>query len=88
LDTIDGVDYTLFSDGSIAIQLPEGPQRFGWIDELRQHLAASAKPIKAEKVRRPARAVIGAGPDSEIGPISSESVLPSLHWWIARSSRS
>jgi hypothetical protein len=32
------VSYTLFSDGSIETQTPEGTLRFGSIDEFRRHL--------------------------------------------------
>jgi hypothetical protein len=35
---VDGMAYSLFSDGSIEAQLPEGTMRFGSIDELRAHL--------------------------------------------------
>jgi hypothetical protein len=35
---VDGMAYSLFSDGSIEAQLPEGTMRFGSIDELRTHL--------------------------------------------------
>jgi hypothetical protein len=30
--------YSLYSDGSIEAELPEGTMRFGSIDELRTHL--------------------------------------------------
>jgi hypothetical protein len=36
--TIDEMAYTLFTDGSIEAQMPDGTMRFGSIDELRQHL--------------------------------------------------
>jgi hypothetical protein len=35
---VDGMAYSLYSDGSIEAQLPEGMIRFGSIDELRHHL--------------------------------------------------
>jgi hypothetical protein len=35
---VDGMAYSLFSDGSIEAQMPEGMMRFSSIDELRSHL--------------------------------------------------
>jgi hypothetical protein len=35
---VDGMAYSLYSDGSIEAQLPEGMMRFASIDELRVHL--------------------------------------------------
>jgi hypothetical protein len=35
---VDGMAYSLYSDGSIEAQMPEGMMRFGSIDELRTHL--------------------------------------------------
>lgn len=35
---VDGMAYSLYSDGSIEAQLPEGTMRFASIDELRAHL--------------------------------------------------
>jgi len=35
---VDGMAYSLYSDGSIEAQLPEGLMRFATIDELRAHL--------------------------------------------------
>ena len=35
---VDGMAYSLYSDGSIEAQLPEGMMRFGSISELRAHL--------------------------------------------------
>ena len=35
---VDGMAYSLFSDGSIEAQMPEGMMRFASIDELRTHL--------------------------------------------------
>jgi hypothetical protein len=35
---VDGMAYSLYSDGSIEAQLPEGMMRFASIDELRTHL--------------------------------------------------
>ena len=35
---IDGMAYTLYIDGSIEAQLPQGLIRFASIDELRAHL--------------------------------------------------
>jgi hypothetical protein len=39
---VNGMQYTLYSDGSIEAQLPEGTLRFGSITELRQHIEQSA----------------------------------------------
>jgi hypothetical protein len=35
---IDGMAYTLFMDGSIAAELPQGRVKFASIDELQQYL--------------------------------------------------
>src|SRR5437899_5542433 len=35
---VDGMAYSLYSDGSIEAQMPEGMRRFASIDELRAHL--------------------------------------------------
>ena len=35
---VDGMSYSLYSDGSIEAQMPEGMMRFASIDELRSHL--------------------------------------------------
>jgi hypothetical protein len=35
---VDGMAYTLYSDGSIEAQLPHGTLRFGSISELRNHI--------------------------------------------------
>ena len=35
---VDGMAYSLYSDGSIEAQMPEGRMRFASIDELRVHL--------------------------------------------------
>ena len=35
---IDGMAYTLYTDGSIEAQLPQGTLRFTSIDDLRAHL--------------------------------------------------
>ena len=35
---VDGMAYSLYSDGSIEAQMPEGMMRFASIDELRAHL--------------------------------------------------
>lgn len=35
---VDGMAYSLYSDGSIEAQMPEGLMRFASIDDLRQHL--------------------------------------------------
>jgi hypothetical protein len=35
---VDGMAYSLYSDGSIEAQMPEGMMRFGSIDELRGYL--------------------------------------------------
>jgi len=39
---VDGMAYTLYSDGSIEAQLPQGTLRFGSITELRIHIEQSA----------------------------------------------
>jgi len=39
---LDDMSYTLYSDGSIEAQLPEGILRFGSIAELRNYLEQSA----------------------------------------------
>ncbi|HEX4409805.1 MAG TPA: hypothetical protein VH206_13615 [Xanthobacteraceae bacterium] len=39
---VDGMAYTLFSDGSIEAALPQGRLRFGSITELRNHIEQSA----------------------------------------------
>jgi hypothetical protein len=39
---VNGMPYTLYSDGSIEAQLPEGTLRFGSITELRNHIERSA----------------------------------------------
>lgn len=39
---VDGMAYTLFSDGSIEAELPQGVLRFGSITELRHHIEQSA----------------------------------------------
>jgi hypothetical protein len=39
---VDGMAYTLYSDGSIEAQLPQGTLRLGSIKELRQHLEQGA----------------------------------------------
>jgi hypothetical protein len=38
---VDGMAYTLYSDGSIEAQLPQGTLRFGSITELRNHIEQS-----------------------------------------------
>jgi hypothetical protein len=35
---VDGMAYSLYSDGSIEAQMPEGMLRFASLDELRAHL--------------------------------------------------
>jgi hypothetical protein len=35
---VDGMAYSLYSDGSIEAQMPEGMMRFASLDELRAHL--------------------------------------------------
>ena len=39
---VNGMPYTLYSDGSIEAQLPEGTLRFGSITDLRNHIEQSA----------------------------------------------
>jgi hypothetical protein len=39
---VNGMPYTLYSDGSIEAQMPEGTLRFGSITELRNHIEQSA----------------------------------------------
>ena len=38
---VDGMGYTLYVDGSIEAELPQGTLRFASIDELRSHLEKS-----------------------------------------------
>jgi hypothetical protein len=38
---VDGMAYTLYTDGSIEAELPEGTIRFASIEELREHLDAN-----------------------------------------------
>ncbi len=40
--SVDGMAYTLYSDGSIEAQLPQGTLRFGSIADLRSHIEQSA----------------------------------------------
>jgi hypothetical protein len=39
---VDGMAYTLYADGSIEAQLPQGTVRFGSIAELRSHIENSS----------------------------------------------
>jgi hypothetical protein len=39
---VDGMAYTLYSDGSIEAEMPEGTMRFASITELRAHLEKSS----------------------------------------------
>ncbi len=39
---VDGMAYTLYSDGSIEAQLPQGTLRFGSIADLRHHIEQHA----------------------------------------------
>jgi hypothetical protein len=39
---VDGMAYTLYSDGSIEAELPQGPLRFGSITALRNHIEQSS----------------------------------------------
>ncbi|MEJ2379524.1 MAG: DUF308 domain-containing protein, partial [Pseudolabrys sp.] len=39
---VDGMGYTLYVDGSIEAELPQGTVRFASIDELRAHLEKSS----------------------------------------------
>ena len=39
---VEGMAYTLYSDGSIEAQLPQGTLRFGSISALRSHIENSA----------------------------------------------
>jgi hypothetical protein len=36
--TVDGMSYSLYSDGSIEAQMPEGMMRFASIEQLRAHI--------------------------------------------------
>ena len=36
--TVDGMAYSLYSDGSIEAQMPEGMMRFASIEQLRTHI--------------------------------------------------
>jgi hypothetical protein len=38
---INGMAYTLYTDGSIEAELPQGTLRFGSLDELRDYLAGN-----------------------------------------------
>jgi hypothetical protein len=38
---VDGMGYTLYVDGSIEAELPQGTLRFASINDLRNHLAKS-----------------------------------------------
>jgi hypothetical protein len=44
---IDGMAYTLYTDGSIEAELPQGTMRFATIDQLRMHLEQSDRPERA-----------------------------------------
>jgi hypothetical protein len=39
---VDGMPYTLYADGSIEAQLPQGTVRFGSITELRAHIESNS----------------------------------------------
>ena len=39
---VDGMGYTLYVDGSIEAELPQGTLRFASINELRSHLEKNA----------------------------------------------
>ncbi len=39
---VEGMAYTLYSDGSIEAQLPQGTLRFGSITALREHIDSTA----------------------------------------------
>jgi hypothetical protein len=39
---VEGMAYTLYSDGSIEAQLPQGTLRFGSITALREHIDSGA----------------------------------------------
>jgi hypothetical protein len=39
---VDGMPYTLYTDGSIVAQLPQGTVRFGSIAELRAHIETNS----------------------------------------------
>lgn len=41
---VGGMAYTLYSDGSIQAELPDGTLRFGSLQELRDHVARSSHP--------------------------------------------
>ena len=41
---IDGMAYTLYTDGSIEAELPQGTMRFVSIDDLRSHLESTDRP--------------------------------------------
>ena len=41
---IDGMAYTLYTDGSIEAELPQGTMRFASIEDLRSHLENSDRP--------------------------------------------
>jgi hypothetical protein len=39
---VEGMAYSLYSDGSIEAELPQGILRFGSIEALRDHIESSA----------------------------------------------
>jgi hypothetical protein len=39
---VDGMAYTLYTDGSIEAKLPEGTVRFGSVAELRRHIESNS----------------------------------------------
>jgi hypothetical protein len=39
---VEGMAYSLYSDGSIEAELPQGTLRFGSIEALRNHIESSA----------------------------------------------
>ena len=52
---IDGMAYTLFMDGSIEAELPQGKVRFASVDELQKYLTTRADVIREWRVRRDAK---------------------------------
>ncbi len=53
---VDGMAYTLYADGSIEAQLPQGTVRFGSISELRAHIENNSYAFLPSpwRIRRPA----------------------------------
>ena len=57
---VDGMGYTLYVDGSIEAELPQGTLRFASINELRSHLEKTFLSGCAARIARAARGVARA----------------------------